>query len=113
MGMNLFTYNFTWFLRYFFTYLIIHLIGTLIVVGSLSYVPFIITFVVFILFDIVLIIQSWFIQVFFTKARIGVVMALLFFMIQYVISFLKSDNASQSSNTWISIIPHVGLILAF
>jgi ATP-binding cassette subfamily A (ABC1) protein 3 len=63
----------------------------------------------------VLIVQSFFIQVFFTRAKIGVVIALLFFIIQYILSFLtsNSDNPTLGVNSAASIIPHVGLILAF
>lgn len=115
MGMNFFTYNFTWFIRYFITYFIVHIIASAIVSSALKFVPFIIILVVFILFDIVLIVQSLFIQLFFTRARIGVVIALLFFMIQYVISFAisNSNNPTQGVNDVASIVPHIGFILAF
>jgi ATP-binding cassette subfamily A (ABC1) protein 3 len=69
---------------------------------------------VFILFDIVMIIQSFFIQTFFSRAKIGVVIALLFFLIQFIISFLSlnSDNPTLGVNTALSIIPHIALILS-
>jgi ATP-binding cassette, subfamily A (ABC1), member 3 len=115
MGMKLPIYYVTWFLRYFFTFLIVHLIGAAIVAQALPKVGFIAPFIIFILFDIVLIIQSFFIQVFFSRAKIGVIIALLFFLIQYIISFVSStsDNPTESVNTAISIIPHAAFVLAF
>jgi ATP-binding cassette, subfamily A (ABC1), member 3 len=61
----------------------------------------------------VMIIQSFFIQVFLSRAKIGVVIALLFFLIQYIISFLSSDTATTLVNSAISIIPHAAFTLAF
>jgi ATP-binding cassette subfamily A (ABC1) protein 3 len=113
--MNLPVYYVTWFIRYFVTCLVIHAIGCGIISSALPKVGFILPFVVFIFFDILMIIQSFFIQTFFTKAKLGVVIALLFFLIQFIISFIStnSDNPTLSVNTALSIIPHVGLILSF
>jgi hypothetical protein len=115
MGMNLPLYYATWFIRYFVTFLVIHLIGSLIVFKTLNYVNFIIPFAVFLSFDIVLIIQSFFIQTFFSRARLGVIIALLFFFIQFLISFLSLtlDNLTLSLRTAMSIVPHVGFIFSF
>lgn len=77
-----------------------------------TYIPF----VVFILFDIVLIIQNFFIQVFsLTRAKIGVIISLLFFLIQYILSFIavNSDNPTTGVNAAISIVPHAAFVLAF
>jgi hypothetical protein len=40
---------------------------------------------------------------------------LLFFLVQYIISFIStnSDNPTLGVNTAISIVPHVALILSF
>jgi len=115
MGMKLPIYYVTWFIRYFIVCFIIHLIGSVIIARTLPKVGFIVPFVVFILFDLVLIVQSFFIQTFFTRSRIGVVIALLFFLIQYVISFVSSnsDNPTSEVNTSLSIIPHCAFILSF
>lgn len=115
MGMHLPVYYVTWFIRYFVTCLVIHLIGSAIVSATLKQVNFIIPLVIFLLFDIVIIIQSFFIQTFFTRAKLGVVIALLFFLIQYIISFISSnsDNPTLGVNTALSIIPHIALILSF
>ena len=115
MGMNIPLYYFTWFIRYFMVFLVIHIIGSAIVAKTLSHVSFIIPFVVFILFDILLIIQSFFIQTFFSRSKIGVVIALLFFLVQYILSFISSnsDNPTLSVNRALSIVPHAAFILAF
>lgn len=85
-------YYFTWFIRYLVVYLIIHIIGSIIIARALPNVPFIIPFVIFILFDILLIVQSFFIQTFFSRSKIGVVIALLFFLVQYILSFVSSNS---------------------
>ena len=92
MGMKLWVYYLTWFIRFFVIYLIVHGISSGIMTATLSQIPFYIPFVVFILFDTLLIIQSFFIQIFFTKAKIGVVFALLFFILQYVINYIVASN---------------------
>lgn len=92
MGMKLSLYYLTWFIRYFMVYLVVHLIGSAILRAALPNVPYGMFLIVFILFDILLIIQSFFIQIFFTRSKIGVVFALLFFVIQYVINYVISTN---------------------
>jgi ATP-binding cassette subfamily A (ABC1) protein 3 len=115
MGMSMSTYYFTWFIRYFIVYVIIHAIGSFIIKTAWTYISYIIPFVVFILFDILLIIQSFFIQIFFTRSKIGVVIALLFFLLQYIISIVasNSNNPSLYMNTFISFSPHAAYILTF
>ena len=115
MGMSTATYYLTWFLRYLLFLIIIHLICSAIFVGAFRSINFGIPFFIFLLFDIVLILQSFFIQTFVTRAKLGVVFALLFFMIQYVLYYTVSANpeAKYQQYAGISIIPHVALILAF
>ena len=115
MGMKRSNYYFSWFMRYFIVLFITHLICTVIFVRTLSNIPFYIPFVLLIFFDILLIIQNFFIQVFFTRAKIGVVISLLFFLLQYILSFTvgTSSNASTATNTAISIVPHAAFVLAF
>jgi len=115
MGMHLSMYYFTWFIRYFGTCIVIHGIGTFLVVWMLPKVNFIVPLTVFLSFDMLIIIQSFFIQTFFTRAKIGVVIALLFFLTQFVVSFVSSnsDNPSSRINMLLSIIPHCGYLLSF
>ena len=114
MGMKGKNYYFSWFMRYFIVLVVIHLLCSIIMVRTLTNIPFYVPFITFIFFDIVLILQSFFIQVFLTRAKIGVVIALLFFLVQYILSFLatNSDNPTTAVNTAISIIPHAAFVLA-
>lgn len=115
MGMTGFNYYFSWFCRYFFVYGSLHLLCSFIIRSQLQYIPFYIIFVLFILFDMVIIIQNFFIQVFLSRAKIGVVISLLYFIIQYIISFVAtgSSNPTLSLNRSASIIPHAAFVLAF
>lgn len=115
MGMSTFVYYATWFLRYFAVYMVIHIIGSGILMIGLPRVNYFIFFVIFMLFDLVLIFQAMFIQIFFTRAKIGIVIGLLFFVIQYVISFVisTSDNPTLQVNQLASIVPHIAFILSF
>lgn len=115
MGMHTRNYYFSWFMRYFIVMVIIHFFCSLILVSQLTNVPFYMPFILFVLFDIVLISQSFFVQVFLSRSKIGVVIALLFFMVQYILSFLSSnsDNPTLSVNGSLSIVPHCALIIAF
>lgn len=115
MGMKGFNYFFSWFARYFIVYLVIHLICSVIITRQLTHIPYGMIIIVFILFDVVLIIQNFFIQVFLSRAKIGIVISLLFFLVQYILSFIavNSDNPSLSVNRAISIIPHAAFVIAF
>lgn len=115
MGMKGINYYFSWFCRYFFVFLTLHLLSSLIIKSQLQNIPFYIIFLLFILFDIVIIIQNFFIQVFLSRAKIGVVISLLFFLLQYILSFVAtgSNNPTLSVNSSISIIPHAAFVLAF
>lgn len=114
-GMSTSAYYLTWFIRYYPVYLVIHSISSGIISNIFSQVDFYILFVIFILFDLVLITQAFFIQIFATRAKIGIVIGLLFFVIQYVINYVlvNNSNPSKSMNTYLSFVPHVAFILAF
>lgn len=113
-GMKLSVYYLTWFIRYFIVYLIIHAVISGILCVIFKNIPFYVPFVIFILFDILLIIQSFFIQIFVTRAKIGIVFALLFFILQYVINFVISNNQNPTVTIYrlVSIVPHVAYSLA-
>jgi ATP-binding cassette subfamily A (ABC1) protein 3 len=115
MGMKGINYYFSWFCRYFFVFLVLHLLGSAIVVAQLKYIKYYMVLILFILFDIVLIVQNFFIQVFLSRAKIGVVISLLFFILQFVISFIAtaSNNPTIGVNAATSIIPHAAFVLAF
>ncbi len=114
--MKMRNYYLTWFIRYFIIYCIVHFAATAIIQYKLPHVPFYIPLVLFIMFDIVIIIQNFFIQVFLSRARLGIVIALLFFIGQYVAWFTVSGNnvtPSESYKNMLSVIPHVAFIFAF
>ena len=115
MGMSLPTYYVTWFLRYFIVYLVLHLICSAIFIGAFSSISFIMPLLIFILFDIVLIIQSFFIQICVTRAKIGIVFALLFFILQYIVNYIVANNNDVTVQIYrsVSVVPHVAFILAF
>lgn len=112
--MNTFFYYATWFLRYFIVYLVIHLIGSGFLVRALPRINYGVFLLMFILFDVVLIIQAMFIQIFFTRSKIGILIALLFYVLQYVISYMVTTNpyATLEINQLASIVPHVAFILS-
>ena len=115
MGMKVWLYYLTWFFRYFIVYLILHAIGSGIIVAALPRISFFMPFIIFILFDIVLIIQSFFIQIFFTRSKIGVVFALVFFVVQYIINYVVATTEYPTLSLFqsVSIVPHVAFIQAF
>jgi ATP-binding cassette subfamily A (ABC1) protein 3 len=115
MGMRMRYYYFTWFMRYFIIYAIVHGVASGILAYQLKYVPFYVPYILFLMFDSVIIIQNFFVQVFLSRAKLGVVITLLFFVLQYVVSLLITNSSSQteSFNTMMSIVPHVAYILSF
>ena len=115
MGMSIPLYYFTWFIRYFCVYLVVHLINSAIIHSQLPKVPYYIPFIVFILFDILLIIQSFFVQIFVTNSKIGIIFSILFFVLQYAISFIVNNNSNPSIeiNTAVSVVAHVAFGFAF
>ena len=92
MGMRDDYYFFSWFIRFFSIYLVIHLICSMVLALDFSHVPFYIPFLVFILFDISLIIQNFFIQVFLIRAKIGIIISMLFFLVQFIMSYLVTNG---------------------
>jgi hypothetical protein len=94
MGMSGWNYYLTWFLRYITVYVVVHVIGSFVLFKTFKVVAFEVIFITFLLFDLVLVVQAFFVQVFFTRAKIGIVVGLLFFTIQFIVNFLvrNSDN---------------------
>jgi hypothetical protein len=58
--------------------------------------------------------QAFFIQILFTRAKIGMVIGLLFFLLQYIIHFIvgNSNNPNIQQKTYASISPHSAFISA-
>lgn len=114
-GMKTWVYYLTWFVRYYLIYLIVHLTISGIITGTFSHIPYYVPLVVFLIFDVLLVIQSFFVQIFFTRAKIGIIFGLLFFIIQYVLYYAVASNEDAGRNvfTAVSIVPHIAFILAF
>jgi ATP-binding cassette, subfamily A (ABC1), member 3 len=115
IGMSGFSYYATWFLREFLVYELVFLASALVLWLVLPYFTFLVPFLIFSFFGVVLILQSFFVQVFLTRAKIGLIFAFFFFVFQYVLSFIviNSDEPSLAVNLGISFIPHVAVILSF
>ena len=114
MGMNMRYYYLTWFLRYFIVYAILHAICSGIIIYRCPSIPFYVPYILFLLFDIVIIVQNFFIQVFISRAKLGVVITLVFFIIQYSVLLLISNTTDSKEilHNQLSIIPHVAMYLA-
>ena len=82
MGMKIQYYYITWFIRYFLAYFVIHVVGTGWIVGTLPSIPYQIPFLIFILFDIVLVLQAAIVQFPFKRTIYGVISACLVFALQ-------------------------------
>lgn len=107
-------YYATWFIRFIAVYLVVHSIASAILMYKLTMVPFYIPFILFIMFDVVIIIQNYFIQVFLSRAKLGIVIALLFFALQFIVSFLVSgSDITENLKMLMSIVPHVAFIFSF
>ena len=115
MGMTNRNYYLSWFIRYFLTYSLIHLLATIIISLTLSFINPVLLFITFILFDVVLIVQSFFVQVFFEKAKMGVVVGLVFFVGQYVVNFVvrTAEEVGAGANVGVSVAPHAAFVLFF
>lgn len=92
MGMRMSEYYGTWFIRYIAIFGVVHGACTAIISYQLPFVPFYIPLALFLMFDVLLILQNYFIQIFLSRAKLGVVIALLFFVVQYILSLLSTNS---------------------
>lgn len=113
--MKMYIYYFTWFIRYFIIYLLIHLFNSFIFSYAFPRVPYYYPLIIYLLFDAVLIIQSFFIQIFVTRSKIGIIFALLFFTLQFAFNYAVKNNSDTGETVLkaIAIVPHIAYILAF
>jgi hypothetical protein len=114
IGMFGFNYYFTWFAREFVVYDVVAAISSLILSQVTPFFTFYVPFLTLTFFGMVLILQSFFVQVFLTRAKIGLIIA-FFFMFQYILSFIviNSDEPSLAVNLAISFVPHVPIVITF
>lgn len=94
MGMTGWSYYLTWLMRYLIVYVVIHAISAFILFKAFKVIAYEVVLITFLLFDLVLVVQAFFVQIFFTKAKIGIIVGLLFFCVQFVVNFVvrNSDN---------------------
>jgi ATP-binding cassette subfamily A (ABC1) protein 3 len=113
MGMTSFNYYFSWFIHYFTLYLIINIAHTIILSNTFRQVDISLIFVNFLLFDLVLIFQSFLVQTLCTRAKIGIMFGLLFYAVQFLISFYYKSNTEKTYEMAfiVSLSPHGACIL--
>jgi ATP-binding cassette subfamily A (ABC1) protein 3 len=114
MGMTSISYYLSWFLHYLLLYTVINVAHSLVLWSVFRQVSFMLIFINFLLFDLVLIVQSFFIQTMCTRAKVGVMMALLLFAVQFLVSFVYKSNTDKSYEmaVGVSVSPHAACILA-
>lgn len=113
--MGLGYYYGAWFIRFFLTFGVVHGVCTFIICYCFPRIPWYIPLILYLLFDIVLLIQSFLIQIFVTRSKIGIILALVFFILQYSANYAISNNKNANEQIYnlLSIIPHVAYVLAF
>lgn len=106
----------SWFITYFLFYLILNLASSAIFIVNFPGTPFLIPFVTNLLMHLLLIFESIFIQIFFKKSKLGMIIALLFFTVQFLAIFLLSSAGNNPSTDFLnntSISAFVSYVLIF
>ncbi|KAL4490757.1 hypothetical protein ABPG72_021811 [Tetrahymena utriculariae] len=114
MGMSDSSFYASWIIYYLIIYIMCSiLVATALKVSIYVSSDWSIIFVWHLLFGISLIFQSLFITTFFTKAQVGNIFAMVFFLFQYMANMILSndDNPTKSTKVGISILPQVGTVL--
>ncbi|KAL4489354.1 hypothetical protein ABPG72_019009 [Tetrahymena utriculariae] len=115
MGMSDSSFYVSWIIYYFIIYLLCSILISSALKGSI-YVSsdWSVIFVWHLLFGISLIFQSIFVTTFFTKAQVGNIFAMVFFLFQYMaILILTSDgNPTKDEKIGVSFLPQAGTSLA-
>lgn len=114
MGLKTFNYYSTWFIAYFIIFQITNLCQTGIFIVGMPNISYPLLWLLLTLFSILLIIQGFFIQVFFSKSKIGIIAATIFFALQYLISFIfkVAYRRTYALAIYVSIVPHAALSIA-
>ena len=92
MGMRMKIYYSSWLIFYASLYLIVNFATSGIFVSVFKKVPFYMPFLVSLLLQSILMIQSLFIQLFFNKAKFGMIIALIFFTMQFITTILVNKG---------------------
>lgn len=114
MGLSTSNYYLTWFIIYFLIGMVTSLGQSGIFIIGLPNVSFGLIWLLLTLFNMLLIVQGFFIQVFFSKSKLGIIAATIFFALQYLISFVfkLSYNRTFALAIYVSIVPHAALSIA-
>ncbi|EAR97153.2 ABC transporter family protein (macronuclear) [Tetrahymena thermophila SB210] len=111
MGMSTASFYISWVLYYLIIFVLTSiLVATILKTAIFKHSDWSVLFVWHFLFGISLLFQSLFITTFFTKARIGNIAAMLFFLFQYMIQFVLDSSSVPSESTRLStsIFSHTG-----
>lgn len=113
MGMSLPSYFAAWILHYMLLYTMVAVAHSLVFYHVVRHVSFLLILLTFLLFDVVLILQSLFVQTLCTKVRTGVMLALLLFAVQFLVSFVYKSNPDKTYGMalGVSVSPHGACIL--
>lgn len=85
-----------WLIHYFFMYFIVSLCHSAIVCLTLSQVSFTLTLTSFLLLDLVLIVQSFFVHSVCSRTKIGLMVGLTLYAIQFLVSFVYKSNTVKT-----------------
>ncbi|CAK63380.1 unnamed protein product (macronuclear) [Paramecium tetraurelia] len=117
MGLNNTSFYLSWIIQYLIIYTIISILATILLSGIVfTHTDGFVLFLNYWLFCIVLIFQSMFISVFFTRALFGLIVAIVWYLLMYmVISLVGSGEQIVPESTYwgASISSHAGMSFAF
>lgn len=100
MGMQDSSFYLSWISWYMIIYTIISILVTLILIGSVyKNSNFLLIFVWHWLFSMTLIAQSLFITAFFTNAKLGNIVSMVFFLVMFLFKFIISGSSTVSEGT--------------
>lgn len=114
MGMTNTSYYGSWILHEFLVFLVCSIFTAGMVKATLPRIDYFVPLILYVLYGLVLISQSLFIQVFFTRAKMVILFATFLFGFQYILTFLfkNSQEQSLSLSTGVSVSPVSGVSLA-
>ncbi|EAR86885.2 ABC transporter family protein (macronuclear) [Tetrahymena thermophila SB210] len=115
MGMSDTSFYLAWIIHYLIIYALCSLFAVIILKTAIfKESDFSVLFVWHFLFGITLIFQSLFITTFFTRAKIGNIIGMVFFLLQYMVIFVirQQDDVTKSMKNGVSILSHTGTTLA-
>lgn len=107
MGMKNSSFYLSWITWYMIVYTIISLLVSLILKGSIyANSDWFLIFIWHWLFSMTLIAQSLFISTFFTNAKLGNIVAMVFYLFMYMFQFILSSDSTvdESTNNSIAIL---------